>query len=117
MLEALDCPTFKLLPTETFQYAEWEQHRAGLDYHLDITKHYYSVPHALARHKLWGRITERTVEILHKGKGVVAHMSGSANYATPPWQSICPPHTVVTPVEPQPASVATPQPTGPIPRS
>ena len=36
-------------------------------------------PHALAKQKLWARITERTVEIFHKGKRVAAHMRGSGN--------------------------------------
>ena len=38
-----------------------------------------AVPHTLAKQKLWVRITERTVEIFHKGKRVAAHMRGSGN--------------------------------------
>ena len=64
---------------QPYQYAEWKQRRAGLDYHVEIAKHYYSVPHTLAKQKLWARITERTVEIFHKGKRVAAHMRGSGN--------------------------------------
>ena len=79
LFEALDRPALKRLPAETFQYAEWKQRRAGLDYHVEVAKHYYSVPHALARQKLWARITERTVEVFHKGKRVAAHMRGSGN--------------------------------------
>jgi transposase len=37
------------------------------------------VPHRFARQKLWARITERTVEVFHKGKRVAAHLRGSGN--------------------------------------
>jgi transposase len=79
LFEALDQPALKPLPGQPYQYAEWKQRRAGLDYHVEVAKHYYSVPHALAKQKLWARITERTVEIFHKGKRVAAHMRGSGN--------------------------------------
>ncbi len=54
------------------------QRRAGLDYHVEVAG-YYSVPHALAKLKLWARITDRGVEVLHKGKRVAAHMRASGN--------------------------------------
>ncbi len=79
LFEALDQPALKPLPGQPYQYAEWKQRRAGLDYHVEVAKHYYSVPHVLAKQKLWARITERTVEIFHKGKRVAAHMRGSGN--------------------------------------
>jgi transposase len=79
LFEALDQPALKPLPGQAYQYAEWKQRRAGLDYHVEVAKHYYSVPHALAKQKLWARITERTVEIFHNGKRVAAHMRGSGS--------------------------------------
>lgn len=79
LFEALDQPALNPLPTEPFPYAEWKQRRAGLDYHVEVAKHYYSVPHALVRQKLWARITERTVEVFHKGKRVAAHMRAPSN--------------------------------------
>ena len=79
LFEALDQPALKPLPGQPYQYAEWKQRRAGLDYHVEAAKHYYSVPHALAKQKLWVRITDRTVEVFHKGKRVAAHMRGSGN--------------------------------------
>ncbi len=79
LFEALDQPALKPLPGQAYQYAEWKQRRAGLDYHVEIAKHYYSVPHRLAKQKLWARISERSVEIFHKGKRVAAHMRASGN--------------------------------------
>jgi hypothetical protein len=46
--------------------------RVGLDYHVEIDKHYYSVPHQLLREKVWAR--PRTVEVFHRGKRVAAHV-------------------------------------------
>ena len=52
---------------------------AGLDYHVEIEKHYYSVPHALLRETMWARITARTIEVFHRGKRVAAHVRSSSN--------------------------------------
>ena len=79
LFEELDRPALKPLPRQAYEYAEWKQRRTGLDYHVEVKKHYYSVPYALARQKLWARITDRTVEIFHKGKRVAAHMRSSGN--------------------------------------
>ena len=79
LFEDLDRPALKSLPIEAYQYAEWKQRRAGLDYHVEVAKHYYSVPYALARQKLWARITERSVEVFHKGKRVACHPRAPGN--------------------------------------
>ena len=59
-------------------YAEWRQRRVALDYHVDIDGHYYSVPHRLLRQQVEARITERTVELFHKGERVACHLLGGA---------------------------------------
>ena len=45
----IDRPALKPLPVEPYEYAEWRLRRVGLDYHVDIDGHYYSVPHRLIR--------------------------------------------------------------------
>jgi transposase len=79
LFEELDQPALKPLPAAPYEYAEWKERKAGLDYHVEVAKHYYSVPHALAKEKLWARITDRTVEVFHKGKRVAAHLRASGN--------------------------------------
>jgi len=79
LFEELDRPALKPLPAEPFEYAEWKQRRAGIDYHVEVAKHFYSVPHSLIKQTLWARITERSVEVFHKGKRVAAHMRGPGN--------------------------------------
>jgi transposase len=79
LFEELDRQALKALPAHAYQYAEWKQRRAGLDYHVEVARHYYSVPHVLAKKKLWARITDRTIEVFHHDKRVAAHMRGPAN--------------------------------------
>ena len=79
LFEQLDRPALLDLPVEPYTYAEWKECRAGLDYHVEVDKHYYSVPHALLRQKFWARMTDRTVEIFHRGKRVACHLRGSPN--------------------------------------
>ncbi|WP_371587439.1 hypothetical protein [Rhodovulum sp. P5] len=75
----MDKPALKPLPAEPYVYADWKQCRVGLDYHVDVGRHYYSVPHQLLKQKLWVRITARTVEIFFEGKRVAAHARTSGN--------------------------------------
>ena len=72
----LDRPALKELPAEPYQYAEWRARRVGLDYHVDVDGHYYSVPHRLIREQLDARITERTIELFCKGERVAVHLRG-----------------------------------------
>jgi len=72
--EELDQPALKPLPNTAYEYAEWKQARVGIDYHVEINGHYYSVPYQLIKQQLDVRITRSTVECCHKGKRVVAHV-------------------------------------------
>ena len=78
LFEELERSALKPLPAEPYVFAEWKQCRVGLDYHVEIDKHYYSVPHQLLRGKVWARITARTIEVFHRGKRVAAHVRSSS---------------------------------------
>jgi transposase len=79
LFEELERPALKPLPAEPYVFAAWKECRVGLDYHVEIEKHYYSVPHQLLREQVWARITARTVELFHRGKRVAAHVRASSN--------------------------------------
>lgn len=79
LFERLDKPALKRLPTQAYEYAEWRERRAGLDYHVEIDKHYYSVPYQLLKQKLWARVTTRTIEIFHQSQRVASHVRTSGN--------------------------------------
>src|SRR5258706_10803312 len=73
LFEELDHPALTPLPDEPYEYAEWKRCRVNLDYHVEIAKHYYSVPHQLIRQEVEARITAATIEIFHRGKRVASH--------------------------------------------
>jgi len=74
LFEELERPALKPLPDEPYEYAEWKRCRVGLDYHVEIAKHFYSVPFSLARREVEARITTTTIEIFHRGKRVASHL-------------------------------------------
>ena len=73
LFEALDRPALKPLPQDDYAYAEWRKAKPGIDYHIEVDKRFYSVPHALVGQVLELRITATTVEVMHKGKRVAVH--------------------------------------------
>jgi transposase len=74
LFEALDRPALAVLPEAPYRYAEWKKCRVAPDYHVEIAGHYYSVPSRLIGQLVEARITDTTVEILHKGSRVASHM-------------------------------------------
>lgn len=72
--EALDQLALRPLPAQVYEYAEWRKARVSLDYHVEVDKHYYSVPHSLLRQQLDVRLTERTVELFQRGQRVAVHV-------------------------------------------
>ena len=79
LFEGLERSALKPLPAEPYVFAEWKECRVGIDYHVEIDKHYYSVPHHLLREKVWARITARTIEVFCRGTRVAAHVRSSSN--------------------------------------
>jgi transposase len=79
LLEEIDRPALKELPSEPYEYSEWRVRRVGVDYHVDIDAHYYSVPYRFARAEVEARLTACGVEIFHKGERIAVHLRASAN--------------------------------------
>lgn len=72
--EALDRPRLRPLPAARYAFAEWVRRRVGIDYHVEVGGHYYSVPYRFARQELDARIGAHTVELFHKGVRVASHV-------------------------------------------
>ena len=49
LFEAVERSALLPLPSEPYAYAEWKRCRAGLDYHVEVHGHFYSVPYRLVR--------------------------------------------------------------------
>jgi len=76
----LDRPALQPLPVERYVLAHWKTVRASIDYHVEVDRHYYSVPYQLAGQKLEARFTAATVEIFHGGKRIASHARNSHAY-------------------------------------
>lgn len=74
LFEATERGALLLLPAEPYVYAEWRRCRAGLDYHVELYGHWYSVPSRLVREEIEARLTERTVELFHRGTRIACHI-------------------------------------------
>ena len=80
LFEQFDRPALLGLPDMAYEYAEWRRCRVGLDYHVGIDKHFYSVPHDLLRQEVEARITTGTVEVFHRGKRVASHVRSASRH-------------------------------------
>jgi transposase len=72
--EALDRPALKALPVGRYEFARYHEARVNIDYHVAIEDHFYSVPQALVHQKVEVRATAGSIEILHRGQRVAAHV-------------------------------------------
>ena len=73
LFETIDRPALKPIPSRPYEYAEWKRARVNIDYHIEIDRHYYSVPYQLAREQVDVRLTSSTVEVLFKNRRVASH--------------------------------------------
>ena len=87
---ALDRPALQPLPAERYVLAEWKTVRVNIDYHVEVERHYYSVPYQLVGEKLETRSTITMVEIFHMENGWPRTLAASPPTTTPPCTSTCP---------------------------
>jgi transposase len=73
LFETVERPAMQPLPATEHEYAEWTLARVGIDYHVEVAGFFYSVPYSLIRQQVETRLTERTVEVFHRGQRVAAH--------------------------------------------
>ena len=74
LFERFDLPNALSLPDKPYQYAEWKLATVNIDYHIEVERHFYSVPYALVHQELDVHLTGETVEILHRGVRVASHV-------------------------------------------
>ncbi len=92
LFEAVDRPALQPLPAEPFEYSEWSKAKVGIDYHVVVQKHFYSVPHALVREVLMVRRTASTVEMFHNGNRVASHCRSDGSGFTTALEHMPPNH-------------------------
>lgn len=74
------------LPATAFQYGIWKRAKVHVDYHVEVERRYYSVPHALIGKTVDVRLAERLVEVYHAGRWVAAHpkVQKASGFSTTP---------------------------------
>ncbi len=73
LYEQLDKPVLQSLPAQPYVFAVWKKARVNIDYHIELERHYYSVPYQLVKAQVDARLAAQTVEIFHRGKRVASH--------------------------------------------
>ena len=97
--DELERPALQPLPAERYVFARWKKARVNIDYHIDIERHYYSVPYQLARQEVEARITAHTVEIYYRGQaGSRPPAQPISPGAIPPSPNTCPKRTASMPI-------------------
>lgn len=87
--ELLDKPALKPLPDSTYIFTQIKQVKVHIDYHVEVEKHCYSVPHNLIKQKLEAHTTGQLVTLYHQGKQIAVHPR-SHHLAGQPTNCICP---------------------------
>jgi len=72
--EELDRPALKPLPATRYELAYWKLCRVNIDYHVDVERHFYSVPYQLVHEQVDARYTASTVEVFYKNRRVASHV-------------------------------------------
>ena len=73
LFDEIDRPALKQLPLDRFEFAQWRKAKVHIDYHVQVDKHFYSVPHSLISKEVDVRLTKSTVEIFLSGDRIASH--------------------------------------------
>lgn len=73
LFERLDKPALKPLPEAWFIVGEWRKATVNIDYHIEVDKRLYSVPHSLIHEVVEAYSTADVVEVFHKGTRMASH--------------------------------------------
>ncbi len=86
LFETLEKSALRPLPAERYELAQWRTVRANIDYHCELVRNFYSVPHQLIHAEIEARLTTSTVELFYKGRRVASHVRlwGIGQYSTDP---------------------------------
>jgi len=72
--DSLDRPVLKPLPAQGYTFSQWKKVRAGIDYHVEVDGHYYSIPYQLRGKQLEARITASSIECFVQRKRIASHV-------------------------------------------
>ena len=74
----LDQPALRPLPATRYEFATWRAAKVNIDYHVEVERHYYSVPYQLAGSVVEVRLTNSVVEVFSQHRRVASHLRSYA---------------------------------------
>lgn len=82
--EEVDRPALRPLPPSRYTYAEWKKAKAHVDYHIEVDRRYYSIPHKYHGRRIDVRISGHIVEGYYKGTRIMMHrrLYGKQRFST-----------------------------------
>jgi transposase len=80
LFQEWDLPKALPLPQERFVFHTWQKAKVGIDYCVQVERHYYSVPYIHAGRDLDVRLAEGKVEVFLKGERLAQHRRSAVPY-------------------------------------
>jgi transposase len=81
LFRRLDQPELKPLPAVRYEFSQWKKARVNIDYHIEVEKHWYSVPYYHVRKEVWVKATERRVEVFQNNERIALHVRSKQAYS------------------------------------
>jgi transposase len=73
LFEQIDKPALAPLPQHPFVFARWKSAKVSPDYHIEVERHYYSVPYWFVQHEVRVKISEQLIEVFQDGQRIALH--------------------------------------------
>jgi transposase len=70
----IERPALRPLPPNPYEFALWSTAKVNIDYHLEVDRHYYSVPYRFVGETCDLRLTASVVEIFLRGRRIASHL-------------------------------------------
>ncbi len=80
LFEQVDKPALQPLPTYPFVFGHWKSAKVNVDYHIEVDRHYYSVPYTLVTQEVQVKLSEQLVEVFHQHQRIAAHERSRVRY-------------------------------------
>lgn len=75
LFETIDRPAMRPLPPTRYEFARWRLGvKVNIDYHVEFSRHYYSVPYQLVGRRVDVRASSASVEVFCAGRRVASHV-------------------------------------------
>ena len=74
LFEEIERQALRPLPLQPYEFAAFLKAKVHLDYHVEVDRHYYSVPYQLLGETMDVRLTSSVVELILHGRRISSHL-------------------------------------------